>query len=143
MLGYALRSLLPPLTYVKALRQRCYSLSTATVARRHFLRQVVTLRAQAARRRVGISLEDRAESLFQRLQKLVVALPFVGRSAIDRLAHLLGACSPHGAVGLVKGEASRLEGQPAKVEQRANLRFRVVDHPFVDDAMDPPREHVV
>ena len=62
--------------------------------------------------------------------------PLVDTFAIDRATHLFGAGGAHRPIVLEETQAAVLERQPAIVQQAADLGFGVVDHAFVDDAMD-------
>ena len=62
---------------------------------------------------------------------------------VERLADLFGTGGAHGAVGFVEGEAGLLERQPAIVEQRADFRLGIVDHPLVDHAVHAAGQHGV
>ena len=60
---------------------------------------------------------------------------------INWLAHLLRTSGTHCALILVKPQTALLERQPAVIEQPAYFAFGVVDHLFVEHAMDPTRQH--
>ncbi len=68
-------------------------------------------------------------------------LPLLEPVAVDRLAHLLGACGAHAAPVLVEGDALRLEFQPAERQQPPYAPFQVLHHVLVQDPQHSPGQH--
>src|SRR5687767_6332978 len=71
---------------------------------------------------------------------LIVTSPLLHRVLVDRTADLFGAGGANRTLRLMELEAGRFELQSAIFKQRADLGFRVLDHPLVDDAVDPARK---
>jgi hypothetical protein len=69
--------------------------------------------------------------------------PVVDALAVDRLANLFGTGGAHRARVLEETQAALLERQAAVFEQAPHFGFGVVDHAFVDDAVDAAGEHAV
>ena len=67
-----------------------------------------------------------------------VSLPPANRGGEDRLAHLRGACRPHGPPGTVERETPFLPGQLAVLQEPAYLRFLILDQRLVRDVEEPP-----
>src|SRR6185503_13047687 len=86
-----------------------------------FPTEIVPSALRKGRGSVGVSVEDLAQRGFQRSQMRFVGTPLLGRLAINRPPHLLGAWSPHSPLGLVEFEHLGFEVEPAKIEQRPNL----------------------
>src|ERR1700688_2941234 len=63
------------------------------------------------------ALQAVAERLSQGLKFFLEVAPVADSRGVHRLAHLFGACRAHGPPRLMKREASRLEGQPAEIEE--------------------------
>src|SRR5687768_3552254 len=95
-------------------------------------RPIVSSTLQESRGSLGISVEDRAESVLQRIEERLIGPPLLGRIAIDRLPDLLRAGGAHRPLGAVEFQAVRMEVEPAMVEQAADLVLGVVDHPLVE-----------
>ena len=62
-----------------------------------------------------------------------IGLPALQRGAIDRPAHLIDAGGPDRPVGLVEGDAARIPGQAAVVEDAPGLGLDILDHRLVLD----------
>ena len=109
--------------------------------------QVKELRSGVAnlhpRRHFGISFKNFAEGLPEFSEPRLERFPRFGSIAIDRLADLLGAGRAHRPVRKVKGKTFGLERQAAKIEQGPNFGLGVIDHPFINDAMDLARLHPI
>src|SRR5437868_7566683 len=122
---------MPPFGSVSPLRQTHYRKSTAL----SHGRKNVALPLRERRRGIGVGVEHRTQRVLERAEVPLVRAPFVRGVAIDRPAHLLGACRPHRPLGLVELQHLRLELQAAMVEQTPDFGFGVVDHPLVNHAM--------
>src|SRR5579862_7601930 len=62
---------------------------------------------------------------------------------VNWLAYLLRAGRAYRALILVEPQAVRLERQAAVFQQAAHLRLRVLDQRFIEDPVDPPRQHLL
>src|SRR6476659_9812098 len=87
-------------------------------------------------RRLRIALEHRPERGFQWREPRFVMAPMVDAVAIDRHAHLLGTGRAHGTRLLEEAQAAGPERKAAIGEQGPDFVLGVIDHAFVDDAMD-------
>src|SRR3984957_21332720 len=67
--------------------------------------------------------------------------PMIHCVAENGLTHLLGTRRAHRSVVLVETQAALLERQPAVLEQPANFALRVLDHGFVEHAMNTAGQH--
>src|ERR1700685_2596511 len=70
-------------------------------------------------------------------------LPLLEPLAVDGLANLLRACRAHTALGLMKLDALRFEGQRAKVENASHAVVEISDHILMMNAQDAPGEHAI
>src|SRR6516164_10518819 len=87
------------------------------------------------------ALETVPERLPQRLELWLEVPPVTDPGAVERLAHLLGACRAHGAARLVEAEAGRFIWQPAMGEQPANAYLRIAHQLLVLNVQHPARQH--
>src|SRR6476469_2770150 len=62
--------------------------------------------------------------------------PLINAIPVDGTANLLRAGSPHSTLVLVEFEACRIEGNADEIEHAPDLALRILDQPFVDDAVD-------
>src|ERR1051325_1497158 len=69
--------------------------------------------------------------------------PLLDSLAEDRLAHLFRTPGANGTPVAIEVQALLVDRQAAIVEKRANFAFGVLDHSFVEDAMNAPGQHGV
>ena len=92
---------------------------------------------------LGQLRDDVRQLLLPRAEVLLVSPPGAERTRIERLPHLLRACGPHRALGLVEAQAGLLERQPAMREDAPHLRLEVADGVLVVHVEHLAGQHAV
>src|SRR4051794_25254203 len=104
---------------------------------------IVTSALRKGRGGVWISVQNGAGRALQLPEMWFVRPPLVSRLTVDWPPHLLGTWSPDSPFSLVEFEHLGFEIQPAILEQRPNLGFRVLDHSLIKYAVNAARKNLV